>query len=77
MARLARRKRRAAGGLRASVSRPKRHRENGRAEGLQVEDILDAAAACWSAGRLAAGHGRKLPEIVKLDSTGLPMASWW
>ena len=29
---------------------------NGGAVGLDVEDILDAAAACWSAGRLAAGQ---------------------
>jgi predicted RNase H-like nuclease len=50
---------------------------NGGAVGLDVEDILDAAAACWSAGRLAAGLGRSLPEIVPHDSTGLPMAIWW
>src|SRR5262245_65262889 len=50
---------------------------NGGAVGLDVEDILDAAAACWSAGRLAAGLGRSLPEIVPHDRTWLPMAVWW
>ena len=50
---------------------------NGGAVGLHVEDILDAAAACWSAGRLAAGLGRSLPEVVPYDTTGLPMAIWW
>jgi predicted RNase H-like nuclease len=49
----------------------------GGAVGLHVEDILDAAAACWSAGRLAAGLGRSLPEVVPYDTTGLPMAIWW
>jgi len=50
---------------------------NGGAVGLNVEDILDAAAARWSASRLVAGQGRSLPEIVPHDSTGLPMAIWW
>jgi predicted RNase H-like nuclease len=48
----------------------------GRTQGLHVEDILDAAAACWSADRLAAGLGRSLPEVVPYDATGLPMAIW-
>jgi predicted RNase H-like nuclease len=48
----------------------------GRTQGLHVEDILDAAAACWSAERLAVGLGRSLPEDVPYDTTGLPMAIW-
>jgi predicted RNase H-like nuclease len=50
--------------------------EAGRAQGLPIEDILDAAVACWSALRLAVGKGRSLPSAVPLDSTGLPMAIW-
>ena len=48
----------------------------GREQGLPIEDILDATVACWSASRLAAGRGRRLPETVTLDSTGLPMVIW-
>jgi len=48
----------------------------GRVQGLPIEDILDAAVACWSALRLAVGAGRSLPSAVPLDSTGLPMAIW-
>ena len=48
----------------------------GREQGLPIEDILDAIVACWSASRLAAGRGRRLPETVTLDSTGLPMVIW-
>jgi hypothetical protein len=51
--------------------------KNGGAQGLQIEDIFDAAAACWSARRLATGQGRSLPEVIPFDSTGLPMAIWW
>ena len=48
----------------------------GRKQGLPIEDILDAAVACWSASRLAAGTGRALPETITEDSTGLPMVIW-
>jgi predicted RNase H-like nuclease len=48
----------------------------GRAQGLPLEDILDALAACWSARRLADGHGHSLPATVPHDATGLPMAIW-
>ena len=48
----------------------------GRAQGLPMEDILDALAACWSARRLADGHGHSLPATVPHDATGLPMAIW-
>jgi predicted RNase H-like nuclease len=51
--------------------------KDGRTQGLPVEDIFDAAAACWSARRLATGKGRSLPEVVPFDSTGLHMAIWW
>jgi predicted RNase H-like nuclease len=44
--------------------------------GLPIEDIFDAAVACWSAVRLANGGGRSLPAEIPLDTTGLPMAIW-
>jgi predicted RNase H-like nuclease len=40
------------------------------------EDVLDAAAACWSALRLATQRGRSLVEPVPLDKTGLTMTIW-
>ena len=48
----------------------------GRKEGLASEDIVDAAAQCWSALRLAAGEGRSLIEPVPRDRAGLPMTIW-
>ena len=48
----------------------------GHEQGLPIEDILDATVACWSASRLAAGLGRRLPETVTIDSAGLPMVIW-
>jgi predicted RNase H-like nuclease len=50
--------------------------KTGREDGLRVEDILDAAVACWSALRLADGEGRSLIEPVPHDTTGLPMTIW-
>lgn len=50
--------------------------KTGRAQGLQIEDILDATVACWSAFRMVSGKGRSLPNIVPFDITGLPMAIW-
>ncbi len=41
------------------------------------DDILDALAALWSAGRLHAGQARSFPEgAIPRDSVGLPMAIW-
>jgi len=48
----------------------------GHAQGLPIEDILDATVACWSASRLATGTGRPLPGTANRDSTGLPMVIW-
>jgi predicted RNase H-like nuclease len=45
-------------------------------QGLPIEDIFDAAVACWSAVRLANSEARSLPAVVPLDATGLPMAIW-
>jgi predicted RNase H-like nuclease len=38
-----------------------------------IEDIFDAAIACWSDTRLSAGS---LPDNVPLDAAALPMAIW-
>ena len=41
------------------------------------DDILDALAALWTAGRLQTRHARTVPEgAVELDGVGLPMAIW-
>jgi predicted RNase H-like nuclease len=50
--------------------------KDGRNQGLPIEDILDATVACWSALRLVDGKGRSLPDVIPLDSTGLPMVIW-
>lgn len=41
------------------------------------DDILDALAALWTAGRVHTRQARALPEgAVQVDSVGLPMAIW-
>ena len=41
------------------------------------DDMLDALVALWTAGRIARGEARTLPEDVEIDSVGLPMAMWY
>ncbi len=41
------------------------------------DDILDAAAACWSAGRLARDEARRVPERPPVDRHGLRMEICW
>ena len=50
---------------------------NGRAIEAAVDDVLDACAAAWSAGRLAQGQGVPLPAAPPTDSRGLEMAIWY
>lgn len=50
--------------------------QTGREQGLAIEDIYDAAVACWSAIRLAKGAARSLPDHIPFDAKGLPMAIW-
>jgi predicted RNase H-like nuclease len=50
--------------------------KGGREKRLPLEDILDAAVACWSALRLAGDKGRSLIEPVPHDASGLPMTIW-
>ncbi len=39
-----------------------------------VDDMLDAAVAAWTAGRIASGTARSFPDPPQLDSSGRPMA---
>jgi len=41
-----------------------------------VDDVLDAAAAAWTARRVAAGHAVSLPSPPETYSDGLPCAIW-
>ena len=49
----------------------------GRAGTAGVDDILDAAAAAWSARRIAAGRGVSLPNPPEVDTNGRPVAIWY
>ena len=42
-----------------------------------VDDVLDAAAAAWSADRVATGQARCLPQIPQTFSDLLPAAIWY
>ncbi len=42
-----------------------------------VADVLDAAAACWTAGRIANGKACRIPENSGEDSRGLRMEMWY
>jgi predicted RNase H-like nuclease len=41
-----------------------------------VDDMIDAAAAAWSAARLLGGAARSLPDPPELDSAGRQIAIW-
>ncbi|MBB3036936.1 DUF429 domain-containing protein [Hoyosella altamirensis] len=49
----------------------------GAAGTVPVDDVLDAAAAAWSAHRIAVGAATALPEQPELSSDGRPMAIWF
>jgi predicted RNase H-like nuclease len=42
-----------------------------------VDDVLDAAAAAWSAQRYASGEARSLPADPPEDARGRPVAIWY
>ncbi|MBT1090924.1 DUF429 domain-containing protein [Streptomyces sp. Tu102] len=44
--------------------------ELGEADRVPVDDVLDAAAAAWSADRIARGVAERVPEIAELDAEG-------
>jgi predicted RNase H-like nuclease len=41
-----------------------------------VDDVLDAAAAAWTALRVSQGAARCLPDPPETFSDGLPCAIW-
>jgi predicted RNase H-like nuclease len=45
--------------------------------GAGVDDVLDAAAAAWTAQRIANGSGKCLPDPPERDSHGRPTAIWY
>ncbi len=49
---------------------------NYRRSEVQLDDIIDAAAACWTATRIFKGHATRLPEIPEKDTSGLFMENW-
>ncbi|HZA73462.1 MAG TPA: DUF429 domain-containing protein [Propionibacteriaceae bacterium] len=44
--------------------------------GAAVDDVLDAAAAAWTARRVAHGHARQMPDPPDIFSDGLSAAIW-
>lgn len=44
--------------------------ELGEADRIPVDDVLDAAAAAWSAHRIARGTAKRLPEAAERDAHG-------
>lgn len=44
--------------------------ELGEADRIPVDDVLDAAAAAWSAHRIALGTANRLPEVPEPDAEG-------
>lgn len=44
---------------------------------VPADDILDAAAAAWSADRIMGGNAACLPDPPQLDETGRPVAIWY
>ncbi|MFI0717216.1 DUF429 domain-containing protein [Streptomyces inhibens] len=41
------------------------------------DDVLDAAAAAWTAHRITLGHARSLPDPPERDAGGRPVAIWY
>lgn len=41
------------------------------------DDVLDAAAAAWTAHRKAMGQANSLPDPPEIDDHGIPMAIWY
>ena len=44
---------------------------------LDTDDVLDACAALWTAGRIFLGTAMRIPEIIERDARGLDMAMWF
>jgi predicted RNase H-like nuclease len=48
-----------------------------RPTGAALDDVLDACALTWSAGRIARGDARRVPDVVAFDRCGLRMDVRW
>ena len=48
----------------------------GAADAVPVDDVLDAAVVAWSAGRIARGEARSLPDPPEDVGDGWPAAIW-
>ncbi len=49
----------------------------GEADNVGIDDVVDAAAAAWSARRIARGHARSFPDpVVQRDPKGRMIAIW-
>jgi predicted RNase H-like nuclease len=51
--------------------------ELGEADSVPTDDVLDAAAAAWSAHRIATGAATCLPAMAERDPDGRPVAIWY
>lgn len=49
----------------------------GEAGKVAADDVLDAAAAAWSARRIATGEAHCLPDPPERDDAGCPVAIWY
>jgi predicted RNase H-like nuclease len=47
------------------------------ARAAPADDVLDAAAAAWSAKRIASGQASSLPHPAQPDDAGHPIAIWY
>lgn len=48
-----------------------------RPSGAALDDLLDACALSWSAGRIARGEARRVPDVATYDRRGLRMDVRW
>jgi predicted RNase H-like nuclease len=48
-----------------------------RPSGAALDDLLDACALAWSAGRIARGEARRVPDVNTFDRRGLRMDVRW
>jgi predicted RNase H-like nuclease len=48
-----------------------------RPKGAALDDLLDACALSWSAGRITRGEARRVPEVATFDRRGLRMDVRW
>ncbi|WP_433894570.1 DUF429 domain-containing protein [Streptomyces sp. CA-111067] len=51
--------------------------ELGEADSVPTDDVLDAAAAAWSAHRIAVETAQRLPATAERDAAGRLVAIWY